>query len=106
MHQFTDENFEAEVLHSPNLVLVDFWASWCQPCHVLAPLIEELAEEYQKSIRVGKLNTEENGETPAAYNVRAIPTVLFFKDGEVVKRLVGVASREKYVELIESYATS
>ena len=73
IREFTDQNFEAEVLQSSNLVLVDFWASWCQPCHALAPLIEEIAGKYKGSVRVGKLNTEENEETSTVYDIRAIP---------------------------------
>ncbi len=101
MREFTDQNFKKEVLESPLPVLVDFWASWCQPCLALAPVIEELAGEYDEVVRIGKLNTEENEATPNAYNIRAIPTVLLFKDGKVVDRLVGAAPKEKYVELIE-----
>ena len=106
IREFTDQNFEAEVLQSSNLVLVDFWASWCQPCHALAPLIEEIAGKYKGSVRVGKLNTEENEETSTVYNIRAIPTVLLFRDGELVERLVGAAPKEKYVKLIEQHIDS
>lgn len=88
--QLTDASFKKEVLEASQPVLVDFWAPWCGPCRMLGPIVEELAQEYAGRAVVGKLNTDENGDTAAAYRVSAIPTLLFFKGGKVVEQLVGV----------------
>ena len=92
---FTDANFETEVLKSEQPVLVDFWAPWCGPCKMLAPTIETLATEYAGKIRVGKLNTDDNPNTASSYNISGIPTVLVFKGGELVDKIVGLASKDK-----------
>ena len=89
----TDATFKKEVLEAESPVLVDLWAPWCGPCRMLGPVIEELAEEYKGKAVVGKLNTDENGETMSAYRVSAIPTLLFFKKGELVDQMVGVQSK-------------
>ena len=88
--QLTDASFKTEVLESGKPVLVDLWAPWCGPCRMLGPVVEELAREYAGRAVVGKLNTDENGNTAAAYRVSAIPTLLFFKGGKLVEQLVGV----------------
>lgn len=88
--QLTDASFKKEVLEASKPVLVDLWAPWCGPCRMLGPVVEELAREYEGRIVVGKLNTDENGETAAAYRVSAIPTLLFFKGGKLVEQMVGV----------------
>lgn len=88
--QLTDASFKTDVLESGKPVLVDLWAPWCGPCRMLGPVVEELAREYAGRVVVGKLNTDENGETAAAYRVSAIPTLLFFKGGKLVEQLVGV----------------
>ena len=93
---FTDDNFESEVLGSSQPVLVDFWAEWCGPCRLLTPTIEELAGELGESAKVGKLNVDENPETTAKYRISSIPSVLVFKDGELVETLVGVQSKQRY----------
>ena len=93
---FTDANFESEVLGSNQPVLVDFWAEWCGPCRLLTPTIEELASELGESAKVGKLNVDENPETAAKYRISSIPSVLVFKDGELVETLVGVQSKQQY----------
>ncbi len=93
---FTDDNFESEVLGSNQPVLIDFWAEWCGPCRLLTPIIEELASELSESARVGKLNVDENAETAAKYQISSIPSVLVFKDGELVETLVGVQSKQRY----------
>lgn len=90
---FTDDNFEAEVLHSKVLTMIDFWAEWCGPCKMIAPAVEELAEEYSGKAKIGKLNVDENPNTAAKYSIRGIPTLLFLKDGEVVNQIVGVQSK-------------
>ena len=93
---FTDTNFESEVLGSNQPVLVDFWAEWCSPCRLLTPTIEELASELGESAKVGKLNVDESPETAAKYRISSIPSVLVFKDGELVETLVGVQSKQQY----------
>jgi thioredoxin 1 len=93
--EFTDANFESEVLKSEQPVLVDFWAEWCGPCKMLAPRIDALADEYAGKIRVGKLDTEQNQDTAIRYNISGLPTLLLFKGGEMVDKLVGVPKPEK-----------
>ncbi len=93
---FTDENFKSEVLDSDQPVLVDFWAAWCGPCRVVGPTIEELAHEYDGTVKVGKLNIDENQQSPSDFGISSIPAVLLFKDGKVVETLVGVQSKERY----------
>jgi thioredoxin 1 len=94
--EFTDANWQSEVLSSPIPVVVDFWAPWCGPCRMLAPTIEKLAGEYQGKVKIGKLNTDENQETPGSLRISAIPTVLIFQGGKEVERLVGVNSESKF----------
>ena len=93
---FNDADFGSEVLGSNQPVLVDFWAEWCGPCRLLTPIIEELASELGESAKVGKLNVDENPETAAKYRISSIPSVLVFKDGELVETLVGVQSKQRY----------
>ena len=88
--QLTDDSFEKEVLQSPEPVLVDFWAPWCGPCRMLGPIVEELSKEYSGKVKVAKLNTDENPNSAARFNISAIPTILFFKGGRVEHQLVGV----------------
>ncbi|GMU34858.1 MAG: thioredoxin [Planctomycetia bacterium] len=94
--EFTDANFESEVLQSGQPVLVDFWADWCMPCKALGPTIDELATEYSGRVKVGKMDTEANRETPVKYNIQAIPTVLIFKDGQVAQKFVGLTSKKDF----------
>lgn len=94
--EFTDQNFEEEVIKSDKPVLVDFWAAWCAPCRIVSPLIDELAKEYEGKVKVGKLNVDENPANTAKFGVMSIPTILIFKNGQVVKTLVGVQNRESY----------
>lgn len=96
--ELTDANFEAEVLKSELPVLVDFWAPWCGPCRMIAPAIEALGAEYAGKAKVGKLNTDENENVSAKYGIRSIPTLLVFKNGEVVNQLVGALPKEKIAE--------
>ncbi|MFA5926460.1 MAG: thioredoxin [Parcubacteria group bacterium] len=99
--QFTDQNFEGEVLKSDKPVLVDFWAAWCGPCQMMGPIIDELAEELKDKYKIGKLNVDENRETAAEYGVMSIPTLIIFKDGKEAKQLVGVQSKENLKEELE-----
>ena len=93
---FTDQNFEQEVLQSKTPVLVDFWAVWCGPCQIVGPIVEELATEYNGKLKVGKMNVDENQVTPGKYNIMSIPSLLVFKNGEVVKTMIGAQSKESF----------
>lgn len=99
--EFTDANFDAEVLKSSTPVLVDFWAPWCGPCRMLAPSIEALSKDYDGKVKIGKLNTDDNGETAAKFGIRSIPTLLIFKDGQVVNQLVGALPKDKIAEQLD-----
>ena len=100
--QITDASFDEVVLKSDKPVLVDFWATWCGPCRMLGPVIEELATEYEGRVVVGKVDVDNNQEFATKYGVRNIPTVLVFKDGEVVGRQVGVAPKKTYTDALDS----
>ena len=100
--QITDASFDEVVLKSDKPVLVDFWATWCGPCRMLGPVIEELATEYEGRVVVGKVDVDNNQEFAAKYGVRNIPTVLVFKDGEFVGRQVGVAPKKTYTDALDS----
>lgn len=101
-YQFTDENFEAEVLKSAVPVLVDFWATWCGPCQMMALLIEELAGELEEKVKVGKLNVDEAPKTAEKYNVMSVPTLILFKNGEAAKTLVGFRTKEDIIKEISN----
>jgi thioredoxin 1 len=98
---FTDQNFETDVLKSPIPVLVDFWATWCGPCQMAGPVIDELAEEYKDKVKVGKVNVDENPETASKFGVMSIPTVIVFLDGKEDKREVGFFGKEGYKKLLD-----
>lgn len=98
--KITDENFETEVLQSNTPVLVDFWAAWCGPCRIIAPIIEEIAEEYEGRVKVCKLNVDENPITPGKYGIRAIPTLIIFKNGEPIDIIVGAVSKNTIVNAL------
>jgi thioredoxin 1 len=100
----TDANFQDEVINSDVPVLVDFWAVWCGPCRAIAPTIEELASEYQGKALVGKLDVDNNPNIASKYGVRSIPTLLFFKNGEVVDQLVGVAPKKMLADKLDALA--
>jgi len=98
----SDENFENEVINSKTPVLVDFWAQWCGPCRALAPVIEEIAKEYREDLKVGKINVDKNPGSPSAYEIKSIPTLIIFKDGAAVERVVGALPKNNIAELINS----
>ena len=103
-HEFTDANFQNEVLDSDQPVLVDFWAAWCGPCRAVGPTIEALAEQYDGTVKVGKLNIDENPKAPNGFGIHSIPAVLLFKDGKVVESLIGVQSKERYEQALQQVA--
>ncbi len=95
---FTDDNFDGEALKSDLPVVVDFWAAWCGPCRMIAPIIEQLAEEYNGKVKVGKLDVDENQGVAIKYGVRSIPTVLFLKGGQVVDTVIGAVPKSMFVD--------
>ncbi len=98
----TDETFADDVLKASQPVLVDYWAEWCGPCKMIAPILEELADEYVGRMQVAKLNIDENPETPPKYGIRGIPTLMIFKDGNVEATKVGAVSKSQLTDFIES----
>lgn len=101
MVEFTDENFDAEVLQSSTPVLVDFWATWCAPCKAIAPVLSQLADDYADKVKIGKVNVDENPATPGQFGVRGIPTMILFKDGQVVDQLVGAVPKNQLESLLQ-----
>ena len=97
----TDDSFETEVLNSKDVTLVDFWAEWCGPCRMLGPTIASIADEFAGKINVYKMNVDENPNTPTRYQIRGIPTMIFFKGGQPVNQLVGNQSKEAIVQTIQ-----
>ncbi len=102
--EFNDQNFDSDVLESDIPVLVDFWAEWCQPCHMLTPTIEELAGEYQGKVKVGKVDTDANREVSIKYGINAIPTIILFQGGEVKKKFVGLTSKDQFQAALNDLA--
>ena len=98
----TDDSFESDVLKSNEPVLVDYWADWCGPCKMIAPVLDEIAEEYVGKVRVAKLNIDENPNTPPRYGIRGIPTLMLFKEGEVEATKVGAVSKSQLTAFIDS----
>jgi thioredoxin 1 len=98
----TDDNFKNEVIESDQPVLVDFWATWCGPCRIVAPIIEELASDFDGRAKVGKVDVDHNMRVAGEYGIRSIPTLLFFKDGRVVDQIVGAAQKRVLTEKLEN----
>ena len=95
-------NWETEVIQSPDLVMVDFWAVWCGPCQMVAPIVEDLAQEYDGKLKVMKLNTDEAPEVAGRYQIMSIPTILFFKKGQLVEKIVGARPKQQFKQIIDS----
>jgi thioredoxin 1 len=100
--EFTDSNFQQEVLQSPEPVLVDFWAPWCGPCRMIAPVVDELASEYQGTVKVGKINIDDSPNAAQNYGVGSIPTLMIFKGGDVVERFVGVQTKARLQKALDA----
>jgi thioredoxin 1 len=98
---FTDDNFQSEVLESQHPVLVDFWAAWCGPCRMIAPMIEELASEYDGKVKIGKLDVDNNQRVAMQYGIRSIPALLVFKGGKVVDQIIGAVPKGRVVEKLD-----
>ncbi len=101
--QVTDENFESEVIKSDKLTIVDFWAEWCAPCRMVAPVLEDIANEYDGQIKITKLNVDENSKTPSDYRITSIPTLFFYKDGQIIDQVVGALPKHLLVEKIKPH---
>ena len=100
--KITDANFQEVVLNSDKPVLVDFWATWCGPCRTVGPIVDELATELEGRAVVGKVNVDSNSDTPLTYEIRSIPTLLIFKNGEIVDKLVGAVPKSQLLEKLEA----
>jgi thioredoxin 1 len=100
--EFTSANFNTEVLESETPVLVDFWAEWCGPCRVIAPVVDEIATEYSQKVKVGKLNVDNENQIASQFGVRSIPALLIFKNGTVANQIVGAVPKNKITEILDS----
>ncbi len=100
--QLSDESFESDVIKAEGPVLVDFWAEWCGPCKMIAPILDEIAEEYEGKLTIGKLNIDNNSATPPKFGIRGIPTLLLFKDGAVAATKVGALSKSQLKEFLDA----
>jgi len=103
VNEVSDQKFESEVMNAPVPVMVDFWATWCAPCRMLAPVVETIAEQYKGRVKVLKMNVDDNPATPGKYNIRSIPTLLFFKDGVVKEQIVGNTSPGTIVKMLDNH---
>jgi thioredoxin 1 len=99
--EVTDSNFENEILKSDKPCIVDFWAEWCGPCHMVSPILEEIAKEYEGKLKVGKLNVDENNQTAGKYGIMSIPNVLFFNGGKMVDQIIGAVPKKHFIEKVE-----
>jgi thioredoxin 1 len=102
IHYVTDDNFDAEVLQSPTPVLVDYWAEWCGPCKMIAPILDDIAKEYTGRLKIAKLNIDENPGTPPKYGIRGIPTLMLFKNGNLEAQKVGALSKSQLTAFLDS----
>ena len=102
--EFTDANFDEQVMQSNVPVLVDFWAEWCMPCRMVAPTVEELAKEYAGKVKVGKLDTDANKEVAVKFGITAIPTIILYNGGEVTRKFIGVTTKQQFVEELDKLA--
>ena len=103
IHYVTDDTFESEVLQSQQPVLVDYWAEWCGPCKMIAPILDEVSRDYDGRVQVAKLNVDDNQEVAAKYGIRGIPTLMLFKQGEVVATKVGALSKSQLTQFLDSH---
>ncbi len=101
--EFTDTNFKTDVIASDKLSVVDFWAEWCGPCRAIGPVIEELSKEYASTVKIGKVNVDNNPQVSLEYGITSIPAILFIKDGKVVDKLVGAQPKANFVKKIEQH---
>jgi len=99
--EFTDENIK-DIINSGKPVVIDFWAEWCGPCRMVGPVVEELAKEYEGRVQIGKMNVDDNTETPETYGIRNIPTILFFKDGLLVDKQIGATQKTVLATKVEA----
>jgi thioredoxin 1 len=102
--EFTDNNFDQEALKSELPVMVDFWAPWCAPCRMVGPIIDELANAYSGKIKVGKLNTDDNPGIASRYGIMSIPTILLFKDGQIIDRISGAVPKKVFESMLATHA--
>jgi thioredoxin 1 len=100
--ELTEKNFKTEILEAPIISLVDFWASWCMPCRMIAPVLEEIAQEYSGKIKVGKINVDNEANLAAKYSIMSIPALLFFKEGQVVTEIIGAVPKEHIIEKLKT----
>jgi thioredoxin 1 len=101
--EFTDGNFQTEVLDSDKLSMIDFWAEWCGPCRAIGPVVEELSKEFEGRVNIGKVNVDHNPQLSMNYGITSIPAILFIKNGQVVDKLVGAQPKHNFVKKIESH---